>query len=219
MTLDEIHAISFEVPEPKTPDKPSVAFSQDVFGKSIYRYDQFFCTVYSVARPPQTWGSSEDFPTDILVLHHSPRSLTHSRTFRNWRNWGAGEHRYFSKDGANHRTWRPPKYFNDELSSTYLHINVGMNLKRGDVLSLSGHSVQPLRINEDFDLIAESCKTPGVFGTDDCPWFYAQSICVFTDWPENKVDAANPYASLLALPSGISQMIEMHPMQLDNLDA
>lgn len=105
------------------------------------------------------------------------------------------------RDGINWRKWLAPRFFDSEgLHITYLHTNVAMDLKRGDVLCLSGHTLQPLRMTADFDLVS-GAQSPGVFGVYECPWFYAESIDVYTDWPETKIDAHDPFASLLALPS------------------
>ena len=201
MTLDEIKAISFDVPAPLPPTLETVGFFGDqTFGKAKHRFARFYCTVYSQSAPPETWGSREDFPTDIVVLHHSPRSLTHSSSYQNWRMWDNGEHRYTDRNGSRERRWIAPKFFRLPLRKTYVHVNVGMHLKRGNVLCLTGHTIEPLQPTDDFELVGNP-DYPAVFGTADCPWFFAESVDVYTAWPESPIDPADPYASLIKLPS------------------
>ncbi len=211
MTSDEIAAINFDVPKWRLPRIPSVAFAPGIFGRCLYYYSPFYCTVFSSARPPKSWGSEADFPLDVLVLHHSPRSLTHSESYRNWRHWSSGEHKYGTRGGYYSRTWYPPRFFRETLRVSHIHLNVDVNLKRGDVLCMSGHTIQPLVVGENFDLV-DDYEAPGVFGTENCPWFYAQSIDVYTAWPETLIDLADPTASLRALPSQTPRQIEMQPV-------
>ena len=201
MTRDEIDQISFDIPQPQPPTLGSVGFyGARTFGQAKHRFDRFYCTVYSQSEPPADWGSGEDFPTDLVVLHHSPRSLTYSKAHKNWRIWKNGEHRYTDRNGSRERRWVAPEFFKPTLRKTYVHINVEMHLKRGTVLCLTGHTIEPLRLNEHFELEGNP-DYPAVFGTANCPWFFAQSVDVYTAWPESPIDPADPYASLIKLPS------------------
>ena len=214
MTDAEIEAISFGVPDWRLPRIPSVAFKKDgVFGRSFFYFEPFYCTVFSTSRPPQNWQSEDDYPVDILVLHHSPRSLTHSPNYKNWRFWDSGDHIYTVQGGGCKRAWQPPPFWRESLSATYIHINVDIELKRGDVLCLSGHSIKPLCVNENFELSDDPfSQSTGVFGTDSCPWFYAQSVDVYTAWPESRISLADPTRSLRALPSPNPRQIVMQPI-------
>ena len=201
-----LEAISFDVPD-GVPDCERFWSKDGVLCRSVRRFERVFVTVYSVAQPPADWGSSRYFPTDVLVLHHSPRWLSAGDT-RNWRFWQSGEHRY-SVDGENrNRHWRPPVHFRDQIDSTYIHIDVPLSgVSRGDVLELSCHSITFCDVLEDGTIVAED--RPGIFGTDLCPFLVIDSVVVHKNWPSNPSTPIHEHMRLVHQAASAQQPLEL----------
>lgn len=164
----------------------------------LRRFTNVFVTVYSVSVPPDEMLAKDYFPTDILVLHHSPRYLNCHRDTKNWRFWDSGSHIYSNEDdGYWERLWVPPaEKWQDFLTCTYLHVDKPMaGLRRGDVLCLSGREVVIATEDENGELEQASKFTFG-FGTTECPFFMVESAHLFRDWPAGRLLGADPLSGL-----------------------
>lgn len=197
-------SVSFDIPNGIASNKV-FALAGGVWGVAVGYYRKFYVTVYSVSVPPYEWQSTESFPVDLLVLHHSPRWLNGYRPSRNWRIWKNGQHLYPSQilpygKFYNVRQWQPPEFFKARLDTSYIHINVSLKgLKRGDVLCLSGRTIQLGLMDDEGNINCE--YNPGIFGTRDCPWFMIETVDIYTDWPDSPVrlDVNNPHAEMKKL--------------------
>lgn len=180
----------FSVPIGRPIDQIEGFGVNDILGVGVHGFRRFFVTVYSVATPPEHWASSLVFPTDILVLHHSPGWLARYR--KNWRLWHTGEHEYTELDADGDpwmaRSWtRRRDNFGGldmSLSCTYIHASAPLDgLRRGDVLAIEGRTVKLGNVGEDGQIYA--LDNPGVFGTNDCPWLLIDRLDVFRreEWP------------------------------------
>ena len=173
----------------------------DKFGvlcQSVRQYERFFVTVYSVDVPPSTWGSSDAFPTDLLVLHHSPRNLNSRKSTRNWRFWETGEHKYSENDSGWRRRWLPPGHFSECLHFSYMHIDVPLpGVQRGDVLAFTGSAITFADLLPDGSILGEGHR-PGVFGTEKCPFFIVDTVDVYKNWSDDPSTPIDEHIKLVA---------------------
>ena len=201
---ESIADVSFDVPVGKrcTTDFYS---KRGVLCQSIRKFDRFFVTVFSADTPPNHWGSRAAFPTDILVLHHSPRNLNSRQSTKNWRWWGAGEHKYTDTDLGWTRYWWAPDHFRDCMSFTYIHIDVPLHVERGDVLALTCSSITFADLLQDGSVVAE--ERPGVFGTEKCPFLVVHSVDVYKNWSGDPSTPIDEHIKLVAKSVNVAENI------------
>lgn len=189
--------INFDVPRGYLTDDV-FDLGEGVWGVGLVRYERMFVTVFDVFTPPADSHGAVEFPTDVLVIHASPRRLTNFLDTRNFDRWRQGRARYWvSGEGVAYRAWSAPRDWACPFPHTYLHMNASLpGLKRGDVLCLTGTTIQFASLGDD-TLLHHDVENSAVVGTSDCPWFMVESVDIYRDWPCDRPKIDDPYGSLM----------------------
>ena len=181
--------VDFSLPRCHQAEADRFLMLGDVAARVVATFGSFHATIFSAASPPEEWGSTEFFPVDVLLLHHSPRELNNRRASRNWRLWQAGEHEYKIDGDMFKRQWLPPKGFTG-CRWTYTHIDLPLRgLQRGDVLHFAGGKIIQFGRFEGDAFVPRSNRADR-FGTSNCPWLLPDHLTVYRGWPDHGRDPA-----------------------------